>query len=188
MAISLEKLVHFDHLDPAGKLELLAGAGRGNPNAFLHECQRIVVVMHALDEVLRRRAGNGYFYYFQGDQSLITLFERIDAPLAMHDKAFAALGLSQHLYRFNVAKKFSLPEDVKQLRLNSWGREYIANVGLLDIHASLRLAAGDWFESYIERNKDIYLELLRILVTPMDANSSGRIRDMNADLDVKLLS
>lgn len=188
MTISLENLMRFDGLSPAEKLALLAAADGGKPDGLLQECQRIVVAMHAMDEVLRRRAGTSYFYYFQGDRSLITLFEQIDVPLSLPDKAFAALGLSQHLYRFNVAKKFGLAQDIKQLRLNSWGRAYICDLGLLDLHAPLHLAAGGWFGSYVEHNKEIYLELVNALLMPIDARSSERIRHLNAGLDIKLLS
>jgi hypothetical protein len=188
MTLHFGSLLHFDKLNPPEKLSFLANTEDCDPSLFLYECHSILIAMHALDEVLRKTAKNGYFYYVQDDQSLITLFNRINMPLATKGKAFAALGLSQHLYRFNAAKKFGLGGDIKQLRLNSWGREYLAEQGMLDLHGSLHLTVKSWFESYVAANKEIYRELLEILLKPIDASSSSRIGNLNRNLDIRLLS
>jgi len=53
------------------------------------------------------------------------------------------------IYRFTCAKKFQIEDDcIKQLRLNSWGREYINGEGLLKIYGNVTKMFEDYFRQY----------------------------------------
>ena len=98
-------------------------------------CEQMVLSLYVIDEVVESRLNSSYHYYIQGDSCLIYLLNKTiicDLDIELFNKSIILLDVSKLIYRFTCAKKFYINGDsIKQLRLNSWGKEYIIQRNLI---------------------------------------------------------
>ena len=76
----------------------------------------------------------------------------------------------------------------KQLRLNSWGNEYITVKNLIDNNKEIYNAMYLYFERYFSENKLIYDELLGRLLEEINYSNAEKIKELNNKVNIKILS
>ena len=131
------------------------------------------------------------FYYFKDDVTiynlLLNVFPEEKIKKKDFDKAMFILDFCKLIYRFTCAKKFKENNiHIFQLRLNSWGREYVQNYleDLKDDYFTFK----DYLSTYCEEQKEDYKELTTILLGDLSENELLHIDELNTMLEVKLLS
>lgn len=193
MRSQIEKFIfEQDLLSPAQRLENLfdlLGSGRSE---YRKETYLSLLALHAIDSVIRDSIKTEYFFYILDDKSVTHLLEMSGYLLLNKDtccRAAIYLGNAQLIYRFNAAKKFSLYDNsVKQLRLNSWGRSFLSDVNLLDEMSSHLDKIRNTFLQYYIQNEALYKELCCLLLKEITHKSTERIYEINAQLEIKLVS
>lgn len=93
---------------------------------------KILLSLKAVDDVLRYNCNNEYHFYIKDDVTiynlLLNVFPEEKIKKKDFDKAMFILDFCKLIYRFTCAKKFKENNiHIFQLRLNSWGREYVQN-------------------------------------------------------------
>jgi hypothetical protein len=184
VAARCDAFVAFDRLSPCERYELLAP---------LHEPVRraadlVLLGLHALDGVLYRSAHRPYHFYVHGDASVEHLLALAGLGGVAHGEALCLLTLAQLIYRFPCARKFDVADAaVKQLRINSWGRDYCERVAVPrypDEHARLAATAT----AHIAERRAIYEPLLRALLSAGPDAALPEVPRWNHQLDIKVLS
>lgn len=152
---------------------------------------KILLSLKAVDDVLRYNCNNEYHFYIKDDVTiynlLLNVFPEEKIKKKDFDKAMFILDFCKLIYRFTCAKKFKENNiHIFQLRLNSWGREYVQNY-LEDLKDDY-VAFEDYLSTYCEEQKEDYKELTTILLGDLSENELLHIDELNTMLEVKLLS
>lgn len=128
---------------------------------------KILLSLKAVDDVLRYNCNNEYHFYIKDDVTiynlLLNVFPEEKIKKKDFDKAMFILDFCKLIYRFTCAKKFKENNiHIFQLRLNSWGREYVQNYleDLKDDYFTFK----DYLSTYCEEQKEDYKELTTILL------------------------
>lgn len=184
VAARCDAFVAFDRLSPCERYELLAP--RHEP--VRRAADLVLLSLHAFDGVLYRSAHRPYRFYVHGDASIEHLLALAGLGGAAHTEALCLLTLAQLIYRFPCARKFDIADAAaKQLRINSWGRDYCERVAVpryRDEHARLAAAAS----GYIEARRAIYDPLLRALLSAGPDAAFPEVTRWNHELDIKVLA
>lgn len=125
------------------------------------------------------------FIYVLGDSSVKWMVDHV-MPDADIKPALSSLMISSYIYRYTVAKKFMIQKtSTKQLRINSWGQEYIqSHVCYCDFQNKLRGA----IEDEIDEKYQIYSEITSLLKSSITHESAGKIANLNSLLNIRVLS
>lgn len=152
----------------------------------------ILLSLYTIDKVIRDNTNIDYFYYVQDDKSVYyllnnSLYENLDHD--MFEEALFYLDYAKLIYRFTCAKKFNLEDSIiNQLRINSWGREFILQDNILDVNQNRYEKMYYVFNLYFIQYVDLYKELLDALLKPISMHNSQRIKDINRRIEIQLLS
>jgi hypothetical protein len=188
----------YDKLNPINKYNMLKADAKHELTQVIDFSytenlgEIILLTLYTIDFILKKEGGARYNYYILGDLSVRNLIEKsFNIPLDY--KSFMnhliLIDEAKLTYRFTCAKKFLMPDDsIKQLRLNSWGREYIKEYDLLNVYADAYNALRDTFTRYFRENQETYSSIMNHLLTTFDPDNSISVQSLNEKLDIKLLS
>jgi hypothetical protein len=166
---------------------------KNNIDERLIECHRLLLCLYGIDYVIREKTGKDYFFYIQDDQSLINLMNMCGFTVTGGQESIitllAQLGLAQLVYRFNIARKFSMDDEItKQLRINSWGRYLLTEEHILDLMDSDKKTIIATFEEYYSNYRDAYENLANLLLQKITPDVAQKIQDINSTLNIKIVS
>lgn len=188
----------YDKLNPLGKYEQLKAELTNDLTLdfdFVYANNLGEIILLALctvDTILKKEGGAKYNYYIFDDLSVKNLIEKSFNIQLKHQSFINHLILideAKLIYRFTCAKKFMIPDDsIKQLRLNSWGHEYIKVYELLNKYADAFSVLQHTFIEYFRGNREIYLTIMDYLIDVINSEKSVTIQACNEKLDIKLLS
>lgn len=155
-------------------------------------CNQILLILLAIDEVIKEKLGyESFSFYIEDDCSIKYVLENTVRLNKFDDiifkKALYLLDISKLVYRFTCAKKFEVQDDsIKQLRLNSWGRMYLActyaQIADLIEYESIKR----FLEKYIIENENLYRKLIEIL-SELSKENVRFINEINQKVQIKLL-
>lgn len=151
-----------------------------------------LIILYVIDEVIRENKLNGYFYYIESESSVdyvIKSSRMLDINTCEIEEGIFALDVSKLIYKFTCAKKFHVEdESICQMRINSWGREYIKQKQLLKKYEKEYAAFREFVRVYYKDNEKEYEELTENLLLTIDKNVAMKIKEINGKLKIKLLS
>lgn len=186
-------LISLDDFDPGERLDKLnLLAGEDEAKQLQRDEWLFLIALYVIDETIREKLPNRYFFYIFGDASVFMLlamsgFPHIEGRYG--HKLAVLLGAAHLLYRFNAAKKFALPnEKTKQLRLNSWARAYIKEQSTLESMSAEVEKMRSVFLACFEENEATYRQLGKLLLSDITEESAQEILGLNEGLQIKLLS
>lgn len=120
--MNIEKLIKEDKLDPINRLTVFYNEDKNI------QCwgERIVCFLYAFDNYMQKFLQTKYNYYILDDLSIFNILNKLyTCDNMILNKTIITLDNAKVIYRFTVAKKFFVNDKtIKQLRLNSWGKEY----------------------------------------------------------------
>ncbi|MBO5484003.1 MAG: hypothetical protein J5979_02180 [Lachnospiraceae bacterium] len=152
----------------------------------------ILMGLFTIDQVIKDNTNIHYYYYIQDDRSILfflknTLYEKLEYNI--FSEALFYLDYAKLIYRFTCAKKFCVEDDlINQLRINSWGREFILQYDILNENRIRYEKMYNYFNSYYMQHEDLYKKLLNLLVQPMTLDNVHLIKRVNEELSIQLLS
>lgn len=187
-------ILQFDQYTPFEKFSCLC---KNDIDSKLCEISKQeLLILNAIDSNICKMFNTTYNYYILDDSSIIYLFhviandfskicnyttEQIIEALIIND-------LSNFIYRFTCAKKFSINlSTCKQLRINSWGKYFCSHLIKEQQYDSFFYLAVKKTEQIINDNKEIYSKLISLLY-PYDIKHANKVNALNNKLNVKLLS
>ncbi len=199
---NIKNISTFDELNPIDKMGRICQdnsfdytyilEGINGHQEVLDLREAILLSLYSIDSVLKNEGGSKYSFYVKDDNSIKYLIESaynivIDKSLFL--QSIFILDEAKLIYRFTCAKKFQENDSgIKQLRINSWGNEYIREHNLIEkrktVLEKLRLTA----EKYFFENKIIYDRLTQLLLMDISSQVSKEIYDLDEGLNIKLLS
>lgn len=155
-------------------------------------CRCVLLVLYSIDEVIKKLTGLTYNYYIENSESVFYVFHLLqlrELNEEQFEKSIFILDFSKLIYHFTCAKKFLIKDDtVCQLRINSWGREYIKCMKLLDEYMTEYWQIRSFVEMYCNKNKIIYNRLIQMLSGEIDESIAHKIDELNKQIKIKLLS
>lgn len=175
---------------PEDRLKLLTGT-----ESVLQTCsENLLLAMYTINECIQEKYKTSYYFYIMDDESVLGILEQCGSmnfsllKREDYEKSLLCLDLAKLLYRFPCAKKFMIENDsIHQLRINSWGRDYVTNHLILkksQFHADLKA----WCMEYFESNNRVYENLVRVLLGPINHKKANYIKSLNENVQLKLLS
>lgn len=188
----------YDMLNPIGKYAKLKKVAEDELTVEVNFTytenlgEIILLALYTIDIILKEEGDANYNFYIFDDLSVKNLIEK-SFNIQLEYKSFMnhliLVDEAKLTYRFTCAKKFLMPDDsIKQLRLNSWGHEYIKKCDLLNTYADESAAMRDTFSNYFHENKETYLTIMERLLSDCDPHNSYAIQALNEKIDIKLLS
>ena len=184
--ITYEWVQELQKISPPDRLRLLA-----KEDSLMQSCELILLSLNTVNHVIQEQTACDYFYYIFKDESVLWLIEEsmcVPMPKDLFYHAMAVLDVSKLLYRFPCARKFEIPDPyAHQLRLNSWGRELVAKTsGHMSAKAASQIKGC--FEQYFLTNLSTYSDLTQRLLDKIDSSAAKKIFQLNAAVELKLLS
>ncbi len=198
---NISNIVTYDNLNPIEKIEAIYEDNTfkytyklefNNQQEELDLREVILLSLYSIDTMLKNEGGAQYNYYIKDDNSIKYLIENafnivIDKTLFL--QSLFVLDEAKLIYRFTCAKKFQENNlTLKQLRINSWGNEYIKVHDLIgkrrSIIANLCLTA----KRHYNEKEMLYDRLMQLLLSDINEHVSKEIRNINENLNIKLLS
>lgn len=181
---SIEPGLRFDRLNLISEIE--------TSESLYYDAHLVLVCLYTIDKVIRLATQNNYLFYILGDDSVYSLLEKCGYQNMSGEhgrKVIIQLGIAQLVYRFNTAKKFSILEtNTKQLRLNSWGHSYIVERSILSEMREYVALITEQFNEYYTCNAQLYKDLTNLLLSDITPETAEIIKDINTNLQIKLLS
>ena len=189
MSMQIDKFVELEKLNPISRMNYLQNYIEKED---VYYCNLILIALFLIDKNLKEKIVNSYSFYIQDDKSIKYLLERgltKDIGDRKLQQAFIFLDISKLIYRFTCAKKFEIQNDmIKQVRLNSWGREFIESEKTLEKFSVEYNMINRFLSQYFEERKKEYIKLTSMLLDFPLNSDSVQIRKLNEGLNIKLLS
>ena len=135
MVLNDDNLSLIDDLSPFDRFKLLTN----NSNK---DCLLILLILFQIDKILKDFFKVTYNFYVMDDLTIKLLFEKITKNGRNKDfkRNLILLEKSGLVYRFTCAKKFKIQnKSLKQLRINSWGKDHVLKKKLLDLFVSRKI-------------------------------------------------
>lgn len=186
LEMEIAELIQMNQINPIERFLLIA------QNDLKELSVDILMGLFTIDKVIKDNTNIHYYYYIQDDISILfflenTLYEKLE--YSIFSEALFYLDYAKLIYRFTCAKKFCVEDDlVNQLRINSWGREFILQYEVLDKYKIRYEKMYDFFNSYYAQHEDLYKKILSLLVQPMTLDNIRSIKHVNEELSIQLLS
>lgn len=181
----IENLLTIEQLNPSERLEFFINNGCQKPLVF----NQILLALSVIDEVIRNKMKSSFLFYVQDDFSIyFFIHESLSVNYTKTDfeQALFFLDFSKLIYRFRCAKKFKINNgSVNQLRINSWGKDYLLDKNILAMHCDDYHKLKNYFNNYFNERENHYFMLLELLLTD---EFSEKINFLNTSLDIKILS
>lgn len=152
---------------------------------------KILFSLKAIDLAIQNNCNTSYHFYIKSDTTIYNLLCNIYDSEKIErrdfDKAMFILDFCKLIYRFTCAKKFKEENpDIFQLRLNSWGRDYV------EFHIKNKNRDYDitkeYVELYLKNNILTYIELTLMLLGNLNNEQLIAIDKLNSKVDIELLS
>jgi hypothetical protein len=185
MILKREQFETFDRLAPNLAYEDVR-ASSGRAPAF----DSALITLVSIDDVLAENFGPRGIYVLD-DRSVGNVLESAGWPLAPETDLrliHFELNVAQLIFRFAAARKFRVADSqVKQLRINSWGRRY-CDTQLAASGEQQRTVLRGAVREIIGARLSVYRELAELLRREITEEVAQRIIELNAELQVKLVS
>lgn len=183
---SNDKLL-FDDLNPIERIEYLTSG----KSAVIKKIQLVLLCLYLVDYNLKKILKRDYNFYLCGDSSVgfaLTVAGNFQTNEQNLKSYLILLNESGLIYRFTHARKFCLEDkSIKQLRINSWGSEYI-NHYKLSLPRSTKIKLNKRLLKYFNDNKNIYKQLEKTLNGKISKTKTRSIENLNSSVGIKLLS
>lgn len=186
LKMEITELIQMNQINPIERFLLIA------QNDLKELSLDILMGLFTIDKVIKDNTNINYYYYIQDDKSIVfflknTLYEKLEYNI--FSEALFYLDYAKLIYRFTCAKKFCVEDDlINQLRINSWGREFILQNELLNEHKIRYEKMYNFFNSYYVQHEVLYKKILNLLVQPMTLDNVRSIKHVNEELSIQLLS
>ena len=185
-----DRLLSFDMLNPIDKYRKIRSTygwqGLTDPGELA------LVALYSIDTVLKQELDVTYNFYIFSDETVECMLEgtpQFDLSQQNLVQGLLLIDAAKLIYRFTCAKKFGVVDErIKQLRLNSWGRQYIEDLNLLIKYQSQVDAMVEGFREYLFRHRHVYAELIRLLLNSITSEVAAKITELNSSVRIKLLS
>lgn len=189
--------IFFDKLDPISKLNYIVKKSN-NANIIKINNEEIdlriliLMILYCIDETLKYNEEKKYSYYIYGDKSIynfIKLITNQEIELTDFYQSMIDIDNAKLIYRFTLAKKFlESDSEIKQLRINSWGIEYLLQNNYIFSNNNLYEYLTDYCKKEYCKNTTIYKELKQLLLSNLSIQNVSKIKELNAPLVIKLAS
>ncbi|MFB5761894.1 hypothetical protein [Paenibacillus medicaginis] len=185
---------HFEELNPIDRYKVLQDPNlRVDLESTMGDSGEVILLgLYAIDQVLKERGEFTYHFYIMDDASVYYLLKKSLNCTFECDQLRRALILideAKLIYRFTAAKKFKIEDDrIQQLRLNSWGREYIKTFDLTNTYKNSYLSMYSYFLSYFEEHRQTYTDSMKCLLSEITEHTAMQIQTLNRLIEIKLLS
>lgn len=183
----MKRIYYFDKINPIDKFLLISKNEEKRKVA-----EKLLIALYIINKVIRENANINYSYYLNNDLTLKTLLKKslkCDIPNDIFMEALIKLDICKLIYRFTTAKKFKIKDKtIKQLRINSWGNEYIKDKKILELYKNEFEQIYNYLNQYYNDNRHIYSELLENLLLEINDERAELIQKLNENVEVKLLS
>lgn len=188
---------YFDKLNPIDKWDYIKTNTKKENIIYINNVKYnlsdiILLVLYCMDEVLKLETDRKYSYYFYGDESIRNFIEKI-VNFKLSDNLFYDSMIDidnvKMVYRFTLAKKFRENNtEIKQLRINSWGVEYLSKFLVNNKNNEIyKYISSRCKEEYIN-NKIVYDKLKIHLLSELNFENVEIIKNLNSHLILKLAS
>lgn len=152
----------------------------------------ILIILFTLDEVIRHKCKKDYFFYIESFDTILFIIvglDLFDVDTYQFEANLIKLDICKLIYKFTCAKKFHIGDtSICQLRINSWGREYIRRNDLLTKYKTEYLLIKEFVELYINNNIGLYKEITNLLLKEINIDNAEKINKLNDQIEIKLLS
>ena len=178
---------YFDKINPINKFLLISKNEEKRKIA-----EKMLLTLYIINKVIRENTDVNYSYYLNDDLTLKTLIEKslkCNIPNDIFTGALIKLDISKLIYRFTCARKFKIEDEtIKQLRINSWGNEYIKEKNVLELYKKESEIIYNYVNQYYNDNVHVYRELLENLLLEINDERAKLIQKLNENVEIKLLS
>lgn len=184
--MEITELIQMNQINPIERFLLIA------QNDLKEVSLDILMGLFAIDRVIKDNTNIHYYYYIQDDMSMMfflenTLYEKLEYNV--FSEALFYLDYAKLIYRFTCAKKFCVEDAlINQLRINSWGREFISQYEIINEYKIRYKKMYEFFSSYYIQHEDLYKKLLNLLIQPVTLDNARSIKHINEELRIQLLS
>ncbi|MFF2154594.1 hypothetical protein ACFVVQ_04705 [Paenibacillus chitinolyticus] len=181
-------VLQADTLNPIEKFSWLTD--QRNSDAQLAEF--ILLGLYTIDAVVNEISPAPYNYYIHSDASVMFLLARSLKRIIPQENYLSTTILlddAKLIYRFTTARKFKITESkLKQLRINSWGREYIAQNELKERYSTEFGLMQSFLRNYVHEHRKTYARLTDILLQPITPAVAEEVINCNSKIEIRLLS
>lgn len=181
-------IIVLNNVNPIDRFEILL---KEFDMGFTKLSELILLALYTIDEVINDKVVCEYYCYIQDDASVLYLLNLIsDNEIGEFEfsRSLFAVDYAKLIYRFTCAKKFEVENDlVNQLRINSWGREYISSKNILECYKHEYMMLKEKMEEYYMGHRENYSILVKLLKY-VKKEDVQQIKDINSELKIRLLS
>lgn len=185
MMLNNEQFEIFDHLAPNLAYENVRSA-----SGLDRQFDSALITLVSIDDVLAENFGPRGIYVL-GDRSVGHVLQSAGWPPVAEAELrliHFELNIAQLIFRFAVARKFRVADpQIKQLRINSWGRRY-CDTQLAGSSAEQRSVLQNAVRQIIAAKMPLYRELAQLLRQEITEPVANQIIEINAALELKLVS
>lgn len=145
------EVMKLDMYDPITKLKKVNEIQKVNFEIIDY----IISSLYSFDMYLQEYTRRTENYYMLDDMSLINILNEKFPEIELK-KHIIIIDNVKLIYRFTVAKKFHVKDTkTKQLRLNSWGKEYYGKIDL-----EIKKNTEDLMKKYMLKNRLLYKKII----------------------------
>ncbi len=180
-------LQHIDGLTPTKRIEaLLTYSDSEQIREVVH---KIILLLAVIDEAFEKNFGAKSLYVMDTGMILQWIQRQSFISPKIYLEGLILLDESDLIFRFTCAKKFQIKDQtLKQLRINSWGKTYAADIkrgyAFDDFLTSLTKLCNETLSVHVND----YEHLISLLKLPISLASSQQIADINKKVPIQLLS
>ena len=183
----------IDKLDPISRFQtIIKEKNEIFDEGVVRLSDLILVALFVIDEVIKSSFNISNYIYVYNDNSVKALLSKVVNEKELNTQfknSLILIDLSKFIYRFSCAKKFMINDgSIQQLRINSWGREYLILMDLIDQYKNEYNTMKKYYSEYVKNNKDNYLCILNHLSKNIELFDAQIINRTNNFLNIKLLS
>lgn len=149
----------------------------------------LLLILFQIDKFLKDFLKVSYNYYIEDDWTIKLIFDKVSNNKSKRDfkKNLILLEESGLIYRFTCAKKFDIEnKSLKQLRINSWGKDYVLKKKILNLPESKRIKII--IKKEFSKNIVKYQKLIKLLDKASKDSDFEQIKKLNKKIKIKLLS
>lgn len=181
-------VLQVDTLNPIEKFSWLTD----QRDSDVQLAEFILLGLYTIDAVINEISPAPYNYYIYSDASVKFLLAsslKLVLPQENYLSTTILLDDAKLIYRFTTARKFKIAESqLKQLRINSWGREYIAQNELKRRFSTELGLMQSFLRNYVHEHRQTYTRLTAILLQPITPLIAEEIINCNSKIEIRLLS
>lgn len=182
----LTRLREFDALNPIERLEMFL---QECPDTTRRAAKEILLLLTVIDRCLEEMFYAKSIYILDNGSLLKWLQTEYSFNKSTYLDSLILLDEADLIFRFTCAKKFHIRyEDLKQLRINSWGKTYTDGSQSEPALKSLAEHYKQLCQDHLKRDRVAYEELIALLKQPITDDSADKVKTINDRLSLCLLS